>query len=136
MQTPRYRSAGQWWLALFVITALLAAPIPVQRLAVLQQPPGSLVFFVAGLLLLFCSRPFFHAFKRAVVAFSGADARQQAQLWSQYFQARRRALLVAMLPAVAALVGRMLGLEEVPVVLLWLASLLLLWLYRTPRQLW
>lgn len=136
MHTMRYRSAGQWWLALFVIVVLLVVPIPVRRLTVLQQPPGSLVYFVAGLLLLFFSRSFFHAFKCAVVAFDGADATQQAQLWSRYFQVRRRALLVAMLPAVAALVGRLLGLEEVPVVLLWLASLLLLWLYRTPRQLW
>lgn len=136
MQNLRYRSAGQWWLTLLVLIALLAFPVPVQKLAALRQPPGSLVFFVAGLLTLFFSRSSFHAFKRAVIAFAAVEKPAQPQLWLQYFQARRRALSIALLPALAALAGRILGLEEAPVLLLWLASALLLWLYRTPRQLW
>ena len=136
MHNPRYRSALQWWSALLAVFAVLLVPLPTaHKLAVLSQPPGSQVFLFVGLLTLFFSRSNFHHFKRAVVAFSATNGKPRSQLWHEYFCVRRSALLLALLPAMAALLGRMLGLDEVPQFLLCFASLLLLWLYRTPRQL-
>src|SRR5690554_3727036 len=84
----------------------------------------------------FLSRSPFNTFKAVLVEFSVALPQRLPRLWQTYFLVRRRALLAAMLPAAMAFAGRLLGLEKTPVLLLVLTSLLLLWLYRTPRQLW
>ncbi|TDQ36191.1 hypothetical protein DFQ45_11458 [Thiopseudomonas denitrificans] len=138
MQTGslRLRSAGQWWLALLVLAAILLVPLPFRLTALLQHSLAGLIFFVAGLLTVFFSRSPFNTFKSVLVEFSVAVPQRLPKLWQTYFLVRRRALLTAMLPAVAALLGRLSGLEQTPVLLLCLTSMLLLWLYRTPRQLW
>ncbi|WP_133539748.1 MFS transporter [Thiopseudomonas denitrificans] len=132
----RLRSAGQWWLALLVLAAILLVPLPFRLTALLQHSLAGLIFFVAGLLTVFFSRSPFNTFKSVLVEFSVAVPQRLPKLWQTYFLVRRRALLTAMLPAVAALLGRLSGLEQTPVLLLCLTSMLLLWLYRTPRQLW
>lgn len=138
MQTGslRFHSARQWWLALLAVALLLATPLPFTPATLLQHSLASLVFFVAGLLTVFFSRASFNTFKRILVEFSVAVPERLPKLWQTYFMVRRRALLIAMLPAAVAFVGRLLGLEQTPVLMLGLTSLLLVWLYRTPRQLW
>ena len=136
MRSLRYRSARQWWLTLLALIVLLVIPLPFQPLAILQHSLASLVFFTAGLLTVFFSRAAFNAFKLVIVEFSVAVPGRLPKLWQKYFAVRRRALLTGMLPAATGFVGRLLGLEQTPVLMLVLTSLLLLWLYRTPRQLW
>lgn len=138
MQTRslRLHSAGQWWLALLLLVAILKMPLPSGLPALLQHSLIGLIYFVAGLCSVFFSRSPFNTFKSVLVEFSVAVPERLPKLWQTYFLVRRRALLMALLPAFFALLGRLLGLEETPVLLLWLTSLLLLWLYRTPRQLW
>lgn len=132
----RLRSAAQWWLAALVLAAILLVPLPDTFPALLQHSVAGLVFFVTGLLTVFFSRSPFNTFKAVLVEFSVALPQRLPRLWQTYFLVRRRALMAAMLPAVMAFAGRLLGLEQTPVLLLVLTSLLLLWLYRTPRQLW
>ena len=50
-------------------------------------------------------------------------------------QTRRRAFIAAGLPAWIAALAVLAGLEAVPLILLAVASLVLLYLYRIPRQL-
>lgn len=132
----RLHSALQWWLALLVLAVILQVPLPFAPLELLQHSVAGLVFFIAGLLSVFFSRSPFNTFKTILVEFSVAVPQRLPKLWATYFQVRRRALLIALLPAAAAFAGRVLGLEQTPVFLLCMTSLLLLWLYRTPRQLW
>ncbi len=138
MQTGslRLRSAGQWWLAILVLAVILLVPLPFKPLTLLQHSVAGLVFFIGGLLTVFFSRSPFNTFKAILVEFSVAVPQRLPKLWQTYFMVRRRALLTAMLPAAAAFVGRLLGLEQTPVLLLLMTSLLLVWLFRTPRQLW
>lgn len=133
---PRLQSALQWWAAVLVLLAILLLPLPFERLTILRHQWGGLAFFVLGLFTVFFSRSPFNTLKAVLVEFSVAVPQRLPKLWQTYFQVRRRALLIAMLPAAMALIGRLLGLEHTPIFLLWLTSLLLVWLYRTPRQMW
>lgn len=132
----RLHSALQWWAAVLVLLAILLMPLPFELPAVLRHAWGGLLFFVVGLLTVFFSRTPFNTLKTILIEFSVAVPQRVPKLWCSYFQVRRRALLIAMLPAAMALIGRLLGLEQTPIFLLWLTSLLLVWLYRTPRQMW
>lgn len=134
--SPRLRSALQWWLTLLVLVAILVVPLPFEPPTLLQHSLAGLIFFIAGLLTVFFSRSPFNTVKSVLIEFSVAVPQRLPKLWQTYFLVRRRALTAAMLPAAAAFAGRLLGLEQTPILLLWLTSLLLLWLYRSPRQLW
>lgn len=134
--SPRVHSALQWWAAALTLLAILLMPLPFEPQTLLRHAWGGLLFFVVGLFTVFFSRSPFNTLKSILVEFSVAVPQRVPKLWRTYFQVRRRALLVAMLPAVMALVGRLLGLEQTPIFLLWLTSVLLVWLYRTPQQMW
>lgn len=126
----------QWW---SVVLALLLTFVLVRRLpasTALAEEPWSLLFFVLAMLTCFASRRCFHRFKRTVIDMAGEPARlRQVQGWHGYLLVRRHALWLAALPAVCAILASPLGLPLTPAFLLLLCSLLLLWLYRTPRQL-
>lgn len=128
----RRQLAREGWLhaALMVLPALLLGRTG------LQLGNGELVLFAAGLASLFFSLPAFTRFKHALIATEQAlgDSAEPAA-WAQLRRIRRRALLIASLPAWLAAVGALLGMEPVARLLLVLGSLSLLILYRIPRQL-
>ena len=92
--------------------------------------------FVAGLASMFVSLPLFSAYKRALVATEQAlDSAQEPDAWQELARRRRLAFLGAGLPAWIAAIAVFVGLEAIPLMLLGLSSLVLLYLYRIPRQL-
>ena len=124
------------WLMLLLILVPVLASGHLPRLA--GEIGDSLAFplFFAGLGLLFLSLPRFTAYKHALIrtekAF-GSDAEPSA--WAALRETRLRALRIAGLPAWVAAIGAPLGLEPVGQLLLVCGSLMLLVLYRVPRQL-
>lgn len=131
-QLARRQLARDGWLqlALVMVPLLLANRIPA------FSDQLGLVLFGAGLASLFLSLPRFTAYKHALIAteksFGTAD---EDRAWATLRHMRRRALMVASLPAWLAAVGAPLGLEPVAQLLLMFGTLVLLLLYRTPRQL-
>jgi hypothetical protein len=131
----RRRLALAWWGQL-VLT--LAPLVLLNWLFGADRQPGMLVMplFVAGLASMFVSLPLFSAYKRALVATEQAlDSPQEAEAWQALAKRRRLAFLGAGLPAWIAAVAVFVGLEAIPLLLLGLSSLVLLYLYRIPRQL-
>lgn len=131
----RRRLALAWWGQL-VLT--LAPLVLLNLLFGADRQPGMLVMplFVAGLASMFVSLPLFRAYKRALVATEQAlDTPQEAETWQALAKQRRLAFLGAGLPAWIAAVAVFVGLEAIPLLLLGLSSLVLLYLYRIPRQL-
>jgi hypothetical protein len=63
------------------------------------------------------------------------DSPAEAEAWARLRRVRRRGLLIASLPAWFAAAGALLGMEPVARLLLVFGSLVLLVLYRIPRQL-
>lgn len=131
-QLARRQLARDGWLQLLlVMVPLLLA----NRVPALSEQFG-LVLFGLGLASLFLSLPRFTAYKHALIAteksFGSAD---EDQAWARLRQMRRRALMVASLPAWLAAVGAPFGLEPVAQLLLTFGTLVLLLLYRIPRQL-
>jgi hypothetical protein len=131
----RRRLALAWWGQL-VLT--LAPLVLLNWLFGADRQPGMLVMplFVAGLASMFVSLPLFSAYKRALVATEQAlDSPQEAEAWQALAKRRSQAFLGAGLPAWIAAVAVFVGLEAIPLMLLGLSSLVLLYLYRIPRQL-
>ena len=96
----------------------------------------ALLLFVAGLGLLFFNLPRFRHYKHALIATEQAfDSPAEPDAWARLRAVRLGALRVAALPAWLAAVGAPFGLEPVALVLFTGASLVLLQLYRVPRQL-
>ena len=128
----RRQLARDGWLQL----VLLVVPVLVlNRIAPVSEQFG-LPFFGLALASLFLSLPRFTAYKHALIATEkalGSDHEDQA--WAALRQVRRRALLVAALPAWIAALGAPFGLEPVAQLLLVLGCIVLLVLYRIPRQL-
>lgn len=125
-----------WWLQLTV--AML--PVWMFPSAIIQfeqqREKVSLLFFIAALLLLFLNAKPFQRFKHAVIAVGGArDSEAEPDAWQNLMHVRLQALWYACLPAWAAALAKVLGLEGPVIVLLLIASPILFWLYRTPRQL-
>nr|WP_276584044.1 MFS transporter [Pseudomonas sp. RIT-PI-AD] len=120
--------------------ALTLAPLLVLTLSfgatrgnveVLQMP-----LFIAGAASMFVSLPLFGAYKRALVATQQAlDSDAEPAAWIELAQRRRIAFLGAGLPAWIAAAASLTGLNAVALVLLALSSIVLLYLYRIPRQL-
>lgn len=131
----RRRLALAWWRQL----ALSLAPLFVLNLLFGAERPPTLLampLFVAGLAALFVSLPLFHGYKRALIATAKAlDSEQESAAWLELANCRRLALLGAGLPAWIAAVAVFAGLEAIPLLLLASASVVLLYLYRIPRQL-
>lgn len=131
----RRRLALVWWRQL----ALTLAPVLVLNLlfgagktvSVLAMP-----LFIAGLASMFVSLPLFSAYKRALIATEKAlDTPAEPDAWQELANRRRLAFLGAGLPAWIAALAVFAGLEAIPLILLALSSLVLLYLYRIPRQL-
>ncbi|MEX6503457.1 MFS transporter [Pseudomonas zhanjiangensis] len=131
----RRRLALAWWrqlgltlAPLLLLNLLFGAD---QQLGVLAMP-----LFIAGLASLFVSLPLFHAYKRELIATEKAlDSPQEPAAWLALAHRRRLAFLGAGLPAWIAALAVFAGLEAIPLMLLALASVVLLYLYRIPRQL-
>lgn len=128
------RLALLWWRQL----ALTLAPLfLINVLFGVGRQPGVLAMplFVAGLASLFISLPLFNAYKRALFATVKAlNTADEPAAWLTLAERRRPALLGAGLPAWIAALAVFAGLEAVPQILLALASIVVLYLYRIPRQ--
>lgn len=131
----RRRLALAWWrqlgltlAPLFVLNPLFGAE---RQPALLAMP-----LFIAGMASMFVSLPLFGAYKRALVATEQAlDGEGEPAAWLALAERRRLALLGAGLPAWIAAGAVFAGLEAIPLMLLALSSVVLLYLYRIPRQL-
>lgn len=131
----RRRLALAWWrqlgltlTPLFVLNLLFGAD---QQTGMLTMP-----LFIAGLASMFVSLPLFSAYKRALVATEQAlDSPAEHDAWLALARRRRVAFLGAGLPAWIAAFAVFFGLEAIPLILLALSSVVLLYLYRIPRQL-
>ncbi len=132
----RRRFALAWWrqvgytlAPLLVLSYLLSDTEPL--LPVLQMP-----LFIVALCSLFLSLPLFSAYKRALVATEAALGRaEEPGAWQELARRRGKAFLAAGLPAWIAALAVLVGLNSVALILLALSSLVLLYLYRIPRQL-
>jgi hypothetical protein len=131
----RRRLALEWWrqlavtlVPLFVLNLLFGAE---RQTGLLTMP-----LFIAGLASMFVSLPLFSAYKRALVATEKAlDGADEHDAWLELARVRRLAFLGAALPAWIAALAVFAGLEAIPLILLAISSIVLLCLYRIPRQL-
>lgn len=130
--SARRQLARDGWLHLL----LMLLPVLLADRAPVRLGDAGLLLFAAGLGSLFFSLPAFTAFKHALIATEQAlKLPSEPDAWAHLRRVRRRALLVAALPAWLAALGALLGMEPVAQLLLVLGSLALLVLYRIPRQL-
>lgn len=125
-----------WWLQLSV-AVLPVCLVPAGLFSLGQYTERvSLLFFVLALSLLFLNAKPFQRFKHAVIMVGQArETAQEADAWQRLMHVRLRALWYACIPAWSALFAKVLGLDTPVVVLLTLATPVLFWLYRTPKQL-
>jgi hypothetical protein len=131
----RRRLALEWWrqlavtlVPLFVLNLLFGAE---RQTGLLTMP-----LFIAGLASMFVSLPLFSAYKRALVATEKAlDGADEHDAWLELARMRRLAFLGAALPVWIAALAVFAGLEAIPLILLAISSIVLLCLYRIPRQL-
>ena len=125
-----------WWLQLAVaMLPVWLFPSAIYDLGA-QIERVSVLFFVVALTLLFLNNRPFQRFKHAVIALSKVrDTEQEAAAWQHLMHCRLQALWYACLPAWAAALAKLLDLEMPVIVLLAVATPVLFWLYRTPRQL-
>jgi hypothetical protein len=132
----RRRLALEWWRQLgFTLAPLFACSLLLGRTQPVW-PVLALPLFIAGMASLFVSLPLFNAYKRALIATEKAlNTPEEHDAWLDLARVRRVAFLGAALPAWVAAVAVFVGLEAIPLVLLALASVVLLYLYRIPRQL-
>ncbi len=132
----RRRLAQAWWLQvgytlvpLFIMGYLFGDGEP--ALPVLQMP-----LFIVGLASMFLSLPLFAGYKRALVATEAALGRaEEPGAWQALARQRRKAFIAAGLPAWIAALAVPFGLNAVALILLATSSLVMLYLYRIPRQL-
>lgn len=125
---------GWLMLLLFLVPVLVSSQLP----RVTGSLADALAFplFFAGLALLFLSLPRFTAYKHALIDTEKAfNSDSEPSAWAALRSIRLRALRVAGLPAWVAAMGAPLGTEPVGQLLLVCGSLMLLVLYRVPRQL-
>ncbi|MBH3430014.1 MFS transporter [Pseudomonas alkylphenolica] len=132
----RRRLELAWWQYLAVALAPLLvfawAFGDVQSLIPILAMP----VFIAGVASMFLSLPRFGAYKHALIATQQAlntDAEPAA--WIELARVRRVGMLFACLPAWVSALSVFVGLEAVPQILLAISTLVLMYLYRIPRQL-
>lgn len=132
----RRRLAIEWWRQLgiclgpvFLFGMVFRGSEPV--MAVLEMP-----LFIAGMASMFISLPLFSAYKHGLIATEKAlDSADEPAAWIELARRRRLAFLAAGLPAWIAALALFTGLNAVALFLLALSSVVLLCLYRIPRQL-
>lgn len=130
------RLALAWWQYLAV--GLL--PLPVMSWAFgggeALVPILAMPFFIAGAATMFLSLPRFGAYKRALIATSKAlGTAEEPAAWIELARVRRLVMLYACFPAWVAALSVWVGLEAVPQILLAISTVVVLSLYRIPRQL-
>ncbi|KIU51126.1 MULTISPECIES: hypothetical protein [Pseudomonas] len=130
------RLAFAWW----QFFAIALAPLLVFGWAfggsVARVPLLVMPVFLAGLASMFFSLPRFSAYKRALIATEKAlNSAEEPAAWIELARVRRVSMLFACLPAWVAALSVFVGLEGVPQILLAIASVVILYLYRVPRQL-
>ncbi|MBP8185195.1 MAG: MFS transporter [Pseudomonas sp.] len=134
--TARRRLAwGWWWQVLLTLAPLL---VLYQLFADLRSTPSVLAMplFILGCCSLFVSLAPFKRYMRALIATEKAlNSDSEAAAWQALGRTRQRSFIAAGLPAWIAALAVLTGLEVVPLLLLAAASLVLLYLYRIPRQL-
>jgi len=92
--------------------------------------------FIAGAATMFLSLPRFGAYKRSLIAASKVmGTAEEPEAWIELARVRRMAMLYACFPAWVAALSVLVGLEAVPQILLALSTVVILYLYRIPRQL-
>ncbi|MEQ7920610.1 hypothetical protein ABQX22_15550 [Xanthomonas sp. WHRI 1810A] len=130
------RLAIAWWwqllltlAPLFVVSVFFGTNTPV-------IPTLAMPFFIAGIASMFVSLKPFGVYKRSLIATEAAlNTPEEPAAWIKLAADRRAAFLAAGLPAWIAAVSVFVGLEPVAQALLALSSVILLYLYRIPRQL-
>jgi hypothetical protein len=131
----RRRLALEWWRQL----AVTLAPLFVLNLLFgSDQQTGLLTMpmFIAGLASMFISLPLFSSYKLALVATEKAlNTPDEHDAWLELARVRRLGFLGAALPAWIAAIALFAGLEAIPLFLLAIASIVMLYIYRIPRQL-
>jgi len=132
----RRRLALAWWWQLFLTLAPLFVVNGFFGSAEPMIPVLAMPFFIAGIASMFLSLKPFGAYKHALIATQKSlDTPEEPAAWIKLAAVRRSAFLVAGLPAWIAALAVFVGLEAVPLSLLAFSSVLLLYLYRVPRQL-
>lgn len=132
----RRRFALAWWWQLVLTLAPLFVFSNTFDSSNAILPVLAMPFFVAGLISMFVSLKPFGRYKHALIATGAArDTPEESAAWITLADARRSAFLAASLPAWIAALGVFFGLELVPLLLLGFSSVVLLYLYRIPRQL-
>jgi hypothetical protein len=132
----RRRLALAWWWQLFVTLAPLFAVNAIFGTSEALVPILAMPMFIAGIASMFVSLKYFGPYKRALIATEKAlDTPEEPAAWIQLAACRRIAFLAAGLPAWIGALAVFVGLEAVPLFLLAFSSVVLLYLYRIPRQL-
>ena len=132
----RRRFTLAWWWQLVLTLAPLFVVSNTFDSSNAVFPVLAMPFFVVGLISMFISLKPFGRYKHALIATGAArDTLEEPAAWIALADARRTAFLAAGLPAWIAALGVFVGLELVPLLLLGFSSVVLLYLYRIPRQL-
>lgn len=132
----RSRLTIAWWQYL----AVALAPLLVFAWAFGGMDPVipilAMPMFIAGVASMFLTLPRFGRYKHALIATGKAlDSEAEPAAWIELARVRRLGMLFACLPAWVAALSVFVGLEAVPQILLAISSLVILYLYRIPRQL-
>jgi hypothetical protein len=134
--TTRRRLALAWWWQVLLTLAPLLILDGLFADWRASPSPLALPVFIAGCCSLFVSLGQFKRYQQALIATEKAlNSDNEAAAWQTLGQTRQRAFIAAGLPAWIAALAVLAGLEAVPLILLATASLVLLYLYRIPRQL-
>ncbi len=132
----RSRLTLAWWQYL----AVALAPLLVFAWAFGGMQPLmpilAMPMFIAGVASMFLTLPRFGLYKHALIATGKAlDSEAEPAAWIELARVRRLGMLFACLPAWVAALSVFVGLEAVPQILLAISSVVILYLYRLPRQL-
>ena len=132
----RTRLALAWWQYL----AVALAPLIVFAWAFGGMDPLipvlAMPMFIGGIASMFLTLPRFGVYKHALIATGTAlDSEAEPAAWIELGRVRRLGMLFACLPAWVAALSVFVGLEAVPQILLAISSVVILYLYRLPRQL-
>lgn len=132
----RTRLTLAWWQYL----AVALAPLVVFAWAFGGMEPIipilAMPMFIGGVASMFLTLPRFGVYKHALIATGKAlDSDAEPAAWIELARVRRLGMLFACLPAWVAALSVFVGLEAVPQILLAISSVVILYLYRLPRQL-
>lgn len=99
-------------------------------------PILAMPMFIAGVASMFLTLPRFSVYKHALIATGKAlNTEEEPAAWIELARVRRLGMVFACLPAWIAALSVLVGLEPVPRILLAISSVVILYLYRLPRQL-